>query len=202
MTSSNKRKQAPGPATQKSTKRAALNKRKSAWAADVVLSSPRSPLIKANLREIILLDKAWDCLPEDKQKRILSLFPSGNKYITTAPDGTRRPNITALSSSNSFRYDIARYQENIQLGRHDPFWLEDAWQAHRRRLEGYYDEALEDKFKQTWGIEARAPPPLAPRFAKMDARATVDAARADSSLFSDPRVDLRETAAELMQGWP
>ncbi|PHH55957.1 hypothetical protein CFIMG_008300RA00001 [Ceratocystis fimbriata CBS 114723] len=134
-------------------KKKAPAKRNNAWGMDNVFTSVRSPLIKANLREIFLLGDSWDCLPQDKKDKITSLFPGGDKYLSIQPDGSRRPNVVALRSNNSFRYDVTRYQENIHLGRHNQLWLEDAWAAHHRRIQGFYDDALEDKVNSDWGVD-------------------------------------------------
>ncbi|KAL5604093.1 hypothetical protein BROUX41_002082 [Berkeleyomyces rouxiae] len=142
-----------GRSGNKAQKKSTPVKRRNAWSADSVVTSMRSPLIKANLREILLLEASWDCLPQASRDKILSLFPGGDRYLTIQPDGSKRPCAAALRSNNTFRYDVARYQENIHLGRHNPLWLEDAWAAHRRRIEGYYDKALEDKVNLDWGVD-------------------------------------------------
>jgi hypothetical protein len=64
-----------------------------------------------------------------------------------------RPNVAALKNNNNFRHDIARYQEDLREGRHDPEWIRQAQAAHRKRALGIYDEYLAARFEEDWGMQ-------------------------------------------------
>ena len=53
-------------------------------------------------------------------------------------------------NDDNFRYDCARFSENIALGRHDPEWLGSAWAAHERRKAGDFDDFLVKRFEEEW----------------------------------------------------
>ncbi len=59
----------------------------------------------------------------------------------------------SLRNDDNFRYDCARYCENIELGRHDEEWLSQAWTAHEKHKRGDFDEFLRDQFEENWGIK-------------------------------------------------
>jgi hypothetical protein len=64
-----------------------------------------------------------------------------------------RPNLDYLRSDDSFRFDCARYSENIEEGRHDPDWLAESWIAHERRKRGDFREYLAGKLEQDWDVQ-------------------------------------------------
>lgn len=99
---------------------------------------------------------AWDVLSPVDHQAILAKFPN-NSHITDAGTETARPNVSSLRNDDTFRYDCARYCENIQLGRHDEEWLRQAWEAHEKQKRGDYDEFLREKFEEQWGIKLPEP---------------------------------------------
>lgn len=76
------------------------------------------------------------------------MFPA--EHIIAAGTPSTRPNFAALSNDDNFRYDCARYAENLQEGRHDREWLRDAWAAHERHVAGDFDAYLVGKFEHDW----------------------------------------------------
>lgn len=58
-----------------------------------------------------------------------------------------------LASDDNFRHDCARYAENLAEGKHDPQWLAEAWAASEQRRAGEFDEYLEAKFEEEWGVQ-------------------------------------------------
>ena len=103
---------------------------------------------------------AWDVLSTEEKKEILALFPDAEHILNPGTDEAR-PNIVSLMNDDNFRHDCARYTENIDGGRHDREWLEQAWAAHERRKAGDFDSYLANKFEDDWGVEV--PENLRPR---------------------------------------
>lgn len=95
---------------------------------------------------------AWEALDKDDKAEILSLFPD-NQHVLAIGSEDARPDLVSLMNDDSFRHDCAAYVENIAQGRHDVEWLASAWAAHERRKAGDFDEYLENKFEEEWGIE-------------------------------------------------
>ncbi|OAR01491.1 hypothetical protein LLEC1_03091 [Akanthomyces lecanii] len=121
------------------------------WDAERLLTDPKSPLAKANLRTILSNPMAWSSLDADDHAEILALFPD-QRHILTADDGTARPNMESLLNDDSFRYDCAAYTESLVQGRHDPEWLAQAWAAHERRKAGDFKDFLRAKFERDWEV--------------------------------------------------
>ncbi|KAI1800459.1 Asx homology domain-containing protein [Daldinia bambusicola] len=147
-----------GPATKKSRPNAskkASNGRKGRSKydnADEMLTNPRAPLATASLRELLCSKQAWDLLSAEEKQQVLSKFPD-DKEILDAGTENARPDIAALRNNNNFRNDIARYQDDMSKGWHDPEWIRQAQAAHRKREVGFYDEYLSARFEEDWGME-------------------------------------------------
>ncbi|KAI1477893.1 Asx homology domain-containing protein [Daldinia eschscholtzii] len=119
---------------------------------DEMLTNPRAPLVTAQLRELLCSKQAWDLLSAEEKQQVLAKFPD-NKEILDAGTENARPDIAALRNNNNFRHDIARYQDDLSKGWHDPEWIRQAQAAHRKREVGFYNEYLSARFKEEWGIE-------------------------------------------------
>ena len=117
-------------------------------------------LFSLSPQAILLHPRAWDVLDRDEQREILAFFPD-NTHILDAGTEKARPDANSLRNDNNFRHDCARYSENIELGKHDPDWLRDAWAAHIKRNRGDYDEHLVRQFEKDWGVQL--PEELYPR---------------------------------------
>ena len=128
----------------------------------------------------------------DEQREILAFFPD-NTHILDAGTDKARPDANSLRNDNNFRHDCARYSENIELGKHDPDWLRDAWAAHIKRNRGDYDEHLVRQFEKDWGVQL--PEELYPRNlrAKEDEGADHEPSEAHAGEVS---VDAPEGAAQ------
>lgn len=98
---------------------------------------------------------AWDALDKEERDAILSLFPD-DQHILAAGTDQAQPDFVSLMNDDSFRHDCTAYVENIAQGRHDVEWLESAWSAHQRRKIGDFDEHLEKKFEEEWGVDVPA----------------------------------------------
>ncbi|KAI0550833.1 Asx homology domain-containing protein [Xylaria curta] len=135
----------------KSTKRAARKSRSKWDTPDEMLTDPNAPLAKANLRELLCSPKAWDILTQEEREKILAKFPDDVEILDPdTPDA--RPDIAALRNNNNFRHDVARYQEGLSKGFHDPEWIQQAQAAHRSREMGFYDEFMATDFEERWGM--------------------------------------------------
>ncbi|KAI1214835.1 Asx homology domain-containing protein [Annulohypoxylon truncatum] len=118
---------------------------------DEMLTNPRAPLAKVNLRDLLCSSKAWDVLSPEEKKSVLDKFPD-EKEVLDAGTENARPDIAALRNNDNFRHDAARYQEDLRKGWHDPEWIRQAQAAHRRRALGDYNEYLAARFEEDWGI--------------------------------------------------
>ncbi|KAK0720660.1 Asx homology domain-containing protein [Lasiosphaeris hirsuta] len=158
-TTSNKRKatsQGRKSSSTKNPRRLTSGSKKAAkdrkWEAPFVFSDPKSPLASADLRAILLLPSAWDVLTPAEKQAVLAKFPDPG-HILHAGTEDARPSIQSLRNDDNFRHDCARYVENIELGRHDPEWLNQAWVAHEMHRRGEFDEYLQRKFEYDWDVE-------------------------------------------------
>ncbi|KAJ8129115.1 hypothetical protein O1611_g4517 [Lasiodiplodia mahajangana] len=136
----------------KPTKRVAFRKSRSKWDNhDEMLTDPNSPLIKAKLRELLCSPKAWEILTQEEREQILAKFPDDAEIMDPGTPNAR-PDIAALRNNNNFRHDVARYQEGLSKGFHDPEWIQQAQAAHRSRQLGFYDEFKASDFEERWDM--------------------------------------------------
>lgn len=105
-----------------------------------------------SLKTLLLQPGAWDALSADDKKEILSFFPA-DVHILDPNTPKARPNVTSLSSNDTFRHDAEEYVSNISKGMHDPEWLRQAWVAHQRRATGEFDEFYIRKVEVDWNMD-------------------------------------------------
>ncbi|KAI0598076.1 Asx homology domain-containing protein [Biscogniauxia sp. FL1348] len=128
-------------------------KGKSRWDdPEEMLTNPNAPLAKAKLRDLLCSSRAWDILTLEEKQQVLAKFPDEQEILDAGTEDAR-PDFAALRNNNSFRHDVARYQENLAQGRHDPEWIRQALAAHRKRELGLYDEFLARRFIEDWGMK-------------------------------------------------
>ncbi|KAK3491553.1 Asx homology domain-containing protein [Neurospora crassa] len=125
------------------------------WGAPFVYTDEKSPLTNADLRAILLLPRAWDVLTPDERKDILAKFPDDSHILDPGTE-IARPDLVSLRNNDHFRYDCARYLENIARGRHDEQWLQEAWVAHEKHKRGDYDDFLIKEFENDWATKIPA----------------------------------------------
>ncbi|CAJ2508211.1 Uu.00g093970.m01.CDS01 [Anthostomella pinea] len=153
----------------KQTQAPGARKSRSKWDnLDEMLTNPNSPLVKTNLRDLLCSPKAWGILSAEEKQQVLAKFPGQDEILDAGTDAAR-PDIAALRNNNHFRHDVARYQESLRLGRHDPEWIHQAQQAHQKRRLGLYDEFLAARFEEDWEMplpgkaeESQAEPEVEP----------------------------------------
>lgn len=137
---------------------------------------------------------AWEALDKEDKAEILSLFPD-NQHVLAIGSDDARPDLVSLMNDDSFRHDCAVYVEHIAQGRHDVEWLASAWAAHERRKAGDFDEFLEDKFEEEWGVYL--PPEMKPnRGGLFDKAADEIVVKTDATKETnghDDKDDTRET---------
>ncbi|KAI5865545.1 Asx homology domain-containing protein [Durotheca rogersii] len=119
---------------------------------DEMLTNPRAPLATANLRDLLCSSKAWDLLDPEEKQEILSKFPDQKDILDVGTENAR-PDIQALRNNDNFRNDIARYQEDLSKGCHDPEWIQQARSAHRKRELGFYNDFLAARFEEEWDMK-------------------------------------------------
>ncbi|KAJ3574004.1 hypothetical protein NPX13_g4510 [Xylaria arbuscula] len=121
---------------------------------DEMLTNPNSPLVKAKLRELLCSPMAWDILSKKEKEQVISKFPA--RSVILDRNASRvwevHPDVTALLNNNNFRNDVARYQEGLKKGCHEPDWILGAQAAHKARSAGVYDEFLAADFEERWGM--------------------------------------------------
>ncbi|KAI0437688.1 Asx homology domain-containing protein [Xylaria telfairii] len=146
----------------KPTQRVAFRKSRSKWDnPDEMLTDPSSPLVNANLRDLVCNPKAWDILTREEREKILAKFPDDTEILDTGTPNAR-PDIAALRNNNNFRNDVARYQEGLSKGFHDPEWIQQAQAAHRSRELGFYDEFMATDFEEKWDMPMPQQPHAGP----------------------------------------
>ncbi|KAI1754525.1 Asx homology domain-containing protein [Xylaria castorea] len=178
-----KRKVEPKP-----TKRVALRKNRSKWDnPDEMLTDPHAPLAKANLRELLCNPRAWDILTREEREKILAKFPDDAEILDPGTPNAR-PDIGALRNNNNFRHDVARYQEGLSKGFHDPEWIEQAQTAHRSREMGFYDEFMATDFEERWDMPVPQQPYDGP---KMNGNGSRQADRASDGEVNDTTIELK-----------
>lgn len=91
-------------------------------------------------------------LTPEERKDILAKFPD-DSHILDAGTENARPDLVSLRNNDHFRYDCARYLENIERGRHDEQWLQEAWVAHEKHKRGDYDDFLRKEFENDWATK-------------------------------------------------
>lgn len=101
---------------------------------------------------ILLNSRAWDVLSNEEQQQVLGLLP-GHTHVLAPGTEQPRPDVNSLRNSDTFRFDSARYCENIEAGKHDPDWLQSAWVAHEKRNRGDFDEYQVKQFEKTWAVK-------------------------------------------------
>ncbi|KAI1809469.1 Asx homology domain-containing protein [Poronia punctata] len=129
---------------------APLRKGRSKWnTPEKLLTDPKSPLARTNLRDILCSAEAWDVLTPADRRQVLAEFPD-HVEISRPNSPHARPNIAALRNNDNFRHDVARYQESLSKGYHDAEWIQQAQGAHRARQAGLYDDYMADDFEEKW----------------------------------------------------
>ncbi|KAH9901961.1 Asx homology domain-containing protein [Xylariomycetidae sp. FL2044] len=118
---------------------------------DEMMSNPRAPLAHTKLRELLCSPMAWDLLDAAEKKQVLAQFPDDQDIVDPNTESAC-PNVKALRNNNNFRHDVARYQDNLREGRHDPDWIAEARSAHEKRKLGLYDDYIANKFETDWEV--------------------------------------------------
>ncbi|KAI0408059.1 Asx homology domain-containing protein [Xylaria palmicola] len=134
------------------TPRVTFRKSRSKWDnPDEMLTNPNAPLVEARLRELLCSPRAWDVLTPGERETILAKFPDETEILDRGtPDA--RPDIAALRNNDNFRHDVARYQEGLGKGYHDPDWIQQAQAAHTSRQLGFYDDFMASDFEERWNM--------------------------------------------------
>ncbi|KAG9252320.1 Asx homology domain-containing protein [Emericellopsis atlantica] len=212
---------APRPKAQQTTQQAKKPSaqrrlKKPRWDAETIITDPRSPLAKADLRVILcsphdapdqanelqsLLSnpKAWDCLDAIEKAEIVALFPD-QEAVIHRESGEARPDFSVLRNDNTFRLDCATYVDNVAQGRFDPDWLTSAWAAHERRKIGDFDQYLIDKFEEDWATEL--PDEFKPVRAQQSQHAITEAAAGNGDDTNGHNDDGKDGAESLKRKSP
>jgi len=124
---------------------------------------------------------------------VLAKFPD-DTHILDAGTPNACPNPVSLRNDDNFRYDCARYCENIELGRHDEEWLSQAWTAHEKHKRGDFDEFLRVQFEANWDIKLPSNDEAGENESKkLD---TGEPKQVDQEAAELPQPDAKETSAK------
>ncbi|KAK4250379.1 hypothetical protein C7999DRAFT_11854 [Corynascus novoguineensis] len=206
------------PASAKKARSITSGDRKSAaqdkkWEAPFVFTNSKSPLANASLRAstrsssfeimrsanaafkaILLHPDAWDVLTPEEKKDVLAKFPDETRILNAGSEAAR-PDLASLANDDNFRYDCARYCENIELGRHDEEWLTQAWVAHEKHKRGDYDEFLREQFEEDWGTEM-------PVESSVKGTESQDESKEASTVLAEPLLDDAQRATAVKDNPP
>jgi hypothetical protein len=106
--------------------------------------------------------QAWNCLEETEKQEILALLPpdvhpdaqaaadDSNSKIPPIPD-------SFIRYSNNWRDGIRQFQLDLENGRYDPEWLQQAQDAREQRERGDFDKFKEREFEAFWGQKQKVP---------------------------------------------
>jgi len=195
---------APGPKPQQTAQQAKKPSaqrrlKKPRWDAETIITDPRSPLAKADLRSLLSNPKAWDCLDAIEKAEIVALFPD-QEAVIHGGSGEARPDLGVLRNDDTFRLDCATYVDNVAQGRFDPDWLTSAWAAHERRKMGDFDQYLIDKFEEDWATEL--PDEFKPVRAQQSQQAMTGAAAGNGDDTNGHNADGKDGAESLKRKSP
>jgi hypothetical protein len=90
--------------------------------------------------------EAWNTLEDHEKAEVRSLLPD---TIPFTDDGAPSPEF--LKHNNDWRNGIRQFQEDIENGRYDPKWQEEAAQAMEERAAGAFDDYKEQHYEEFWG---------------------------------------------------
>ncbi|ODH45369.1 hypothetical protein ACO22_00093 [Paracoccidioides brasiliensis] len=154
--------------TQAGVKKAAASRRgparsskKDPWNEELLLTSTKSRIIGVDLVKLLANPKAWTCLDEDEKKEIIALLPDDMQRHAVTPipkDGQDPENYVIpplpesfVRYSNSWRDAVRQFQIDLQTGRYDPEWQQQAAEAMEERAQGMFDKFKEEQFEEFWG---------------------------------------------------
>ncbi|KAI1138749.1 Asx homology domain-containing protein [Hypoxylon sp. FL0543] len=155
---------------------------------DEMLTNTRSPLATAKLRDLLCSSKAWDALNLEEKQSVLSKFPDLDEVLDAGTEHPR-PNVAALRNNDNFRHDVARYQDHLRKGWHDPEWILQARDAHKKRELGAYSEYLAARFEEDWGM------PMPGRYDSQEANWGSD----DEAGVDVPKAKMSQQASEAQK---
>ncbi|XHF96794.1 hypothetical protein AWENTII_000412 [Aspergillus wentii] len=129
---------------------------KDRWEEQKLMTSAESQLIDLDLVKLLAKPESWNLLDEEEKKEIVSLLPDNIKaQLEPSPDDpdAKMPPIpeSFLRYSNPWRDSIRQFQLDLQNGRYDPKWLQQADEAMRERSAGKFDNFKEIEFEEFWG---------------------------------------------------
>lgn len=121
------------------------------WSVQHLIGNAKSKLVTANLSAILNDDRAWTELTREQQEKLISILPGAS--VPPMPEGEPLPNVAKLflREHSSFQAGIRQFQEDLDAGKYELKWLEDAEKAMRKRANGDFDAWKEDQREQFWG---------------------------------------------------
>ncbi|KZF21384.1 hypothetical protein L228DRAFT_262406 [Xylona heveae TC161] len=120
--------------------------KKDIWTEEYLTQNPKSPVASADLVRLFSQPAAWELLDEEEKRILMSLLP--DRALTDDQSGVR-PEF--LKHDIDFKTGIRLYQEDLEAGRYDPEWLQQAAVAMEERAQGKFDAWKEQEYEAFWG---------------------------------------------------
>jgi hypothetical protein len=100
--------------------------------------------------------QAWNCLEENEKQEILALLPPDVHPDAQAAADDPSTNIPPIPDnfirySNNWRDGVRQFQLDLENGRYDPEWLQQAQDAREQRERGEFDNFKEREYEEFWG---------------------------------------------------
>lgn len=103
-------------------------------------------------QKLLARPEAWNGLEQAEQQQILDLLPDHiHAHPYPGEDGKIPALPESLRYSNHWRDGVRQFQVDLENGRYDPEWLQQAEQAVQERAEGAFDDFKEQEFEEFWG---------------------------------------------------
>ncbi|KAI9672193.1 MAG: hypothetical protein M1831_002007 [Alyxoria varia] len=127
-------------------------KKGSPWDPSVLLSSPRSKLVKADLYPLLSSEKAWTALTPTERTHLLNMLPTASTQNVASTQQQKAETLHRHPRFNDEMRDGASlFQEDLAAGRYASGWLARAARGMERRAEGEFDGWKEAEREEYWG---------------------------------------------------
>ena len=133
----------------KSKRKTRASKKKDPFSDERAVFGPNSKLLKVNLTDFFLSPLAWENLTEAQRKDLKAKFPP---HVTL--DDSGKPSFEFLKYDMNWQSDLRCFKENLEDGRYEQEWLEEAHQAMKDRADGKFDAWKLEQYEEFWGQKA------------------------------------------------
>lgn len=103
-------------------------------------------------KRLLANPSTWEQMTEDELKHIDTLFPD---HVPREENGSI--SLNWLRYNNDWRHGICQWQTDLEAGRLDPEWQQEAAIAMEERAAGKFDKFKEEEFEEFWGQKQKMP---------------------------------------------